>query len=98
MFHVSHVHDNPPLTRAQRLSRADTPDALTLVLARAFDRAWARYYGQGQGILSPDFARTALAKRLVQMAKDGVTDEESLTAGGLWYLDSISLDELGDLA
>jgi len=32
------------------------------------------------------------------MAKDGVTDEESLTAGGLWYLDSISLDELGNLA
>jgi hypothetical protein len=89
---------NPLLTRAQRVSRADTPDELKVVLARAFDRAWARYYGQGQGILSPDFARTALAKRLVQMAKDGVTDEESLTAGGLWYLDSISLDELGNLA
>ena len=88
---------NPPLTEAHGVSRADRPDELTLVLARAFDRAWARYYGKGQGILSPDFARSALAKRLVQMAKDGVTDEESLTAGGLWYLDSVSLDKLGNL-
>ena len=88
---------NPSLTEAHGVSQADTPDELTLVLARAFDQAWARYYGEGQGILSPDFARSALAKRLVQIAKDGVTDEESLAAGGLWYLDSVSLDELGNL-
>ncbi len=89
---------NRSLTEAHGGSRADTPsDDLTLVLARAFDRAWAQYYGQGQSILSPDFVRSALAERLVQMARDGVTDEESLTAGGLWYLDSVSLDELGNL-
>ena len=95
---MSVTFDQPLADEARMVSRADTPDELKVVLARAFDQAWARYYGQGQGILSPDFARTALAKRLVQMAKDGVTDEESLTAGGLWYLDSISLDELGNLA
>ena len=68
--------------RDQRGSRADSPDELTLALARAFDLAWAQYCGQGQGILSPDFARRALAKRLVKIAKEGVTDEEDLTAAG----------------
>ena len=50
------------------------PDELKLLLARAFDRAWARYYRPGQIRISPDDARTALANHLVQMAKEGVTD------------------------
>ena len=86
-----------PTPGAQRGSRVDAPE-LKMALARAFDRAWARYYGQGQGVLSPDFARAALAKRLVQIARDGVSDEDSLTAGGVWYLVSISPDRPGNLA
>ena len=35
-------------------------DELKLVLARAFDRAWARYYRPGRVRMSPDIARPAL--------------------------------------
>jgi hypothetical protein len=49
------------------------PDELKLVLARALDRAWARYYRRGQVRISPDVARLALANHLVQMARDGHT-------------------------
>jgi len=62
------------------------------LLARAFDRAWARYYRPGRTGITPDVARTALAKHLVQMAKDGVADEGELAAGGVLYLFSITLD------
>jgi hypothetical protein len=65
------------------------PDELKLVLARAFDRARARY--------SPDVARPALANHLVQMAKDGVTDEGKLAAGDVLHLFSITPDEPGNL-
>jgi hypothetical protein len=72
------------------------PDELKLVLARAFDRAWARYYRPGQIRISPDDARPALANHLVQMAKEGVTDEDELTASGVLHLLSITLDEPGN--
>jgi len=72
------------------------PDELKLVLARAFDRAWARYYRTGKIRISPDDARPALANHLVQMAKEGVTDEDELTASGVLHLLSITLDEPGN--
>ena len=74
------------------------PDELKLVLARAFDRAWARYYRPGQVTMSPDVARPALANHLVQMAKDGVTDEGKLAAGGVLHLFSITPDDHGNLS
>jgi hypothetical protein len=74
------------------------PDELKLVLARAFDRAWSRYYRPGRVRLSPDIARPALANHLVQMAKDGVTDEGKLAAGGVLHLFSITPDEPGNLS
>jgi hypothetical protein len=74
------------------------PDELKLVLARAFDRAWARYYRPGRVRISPEVARPALANRLVQMAKDGVTDEGRLAAGGVLHLLSITPDEPGNLS
>ena len=73
------------------------PDELKLVLARAFDRAWARYYRPGQIRISPDDARPALANHLVQMAKEGVTDEDELTSSGVLHLFSITVDEPGNL-
>ena len=72
-------------------------DELKLLLARAFDRAWARYYRPGRDTISPDIARPALATHLVQMAKDGVTDEDELATGGVLHLFSITPDEPGDL-
>jgi hypothetical protein len=73
-------------------------DELKLLLARAFDRAWGRYYRPGgRDTISPDMARPALATHLVQMAKDGVTDEGDLAAGGVLHLFSITPDDPGDL-
>jgi hypothetical protein len=60
-------------------------------LARAFDRAWAVYYRPGRLTLSQDIARTELARRLVQLSREGVRDEKSLTSGGLRYLNQIAL-------
>ena len=72
------------------------PDELKLVLARAFDRAWARYYRPGQVRISPDIARPALANHLVQLAKGGLTDEGKLAAGGVLHLFSITPGERGN--
>jgi hypothetical protein len=42
-------------------------------LARAFDRAWNRYYRASRtGAISESVARPALAKHLVALAKQGV--------------------------
>ena len=76
------------------MSEALDPD-LKLVLARAFDRAWARYYQPGRVTISQDVARPALASYLVQMAKDGVTEEGPLAAAGVLHLISLT-DELSD--
>jgi hypothetical protein len=81
----------PPRTESHRADTLGVSE-LELVLARAFDRAWARYYRPGRTGITPDVARTALAKHLVQMAKDGVADEGELAAGGVLYLFSITLD------
>ncbi len=74
------------------------PDELKLMLARAFDRAWARYYRPGRVRISPEVARPALANYLVQMAKDGVIDEDKLVAEGVQHLFSITPDEPGNLS
>ena len=60
-------------------------------LARAFDRAWDVYYRPGRLTLGPDIARTELARRLVELWKEGVRDEKSLVERGLSYLDQIAL-------
>jgi hypothetical protein len=72
-------------------------DELKLLLARAFDRAWARYYRPGRVTISPDVARPALASHLVKMAKNGVDDESKLAAGGVLHLISLTpLEEPGN--
>jgi hypothetical protein len=73
-------------------------DELKLLLARAFDRAWALYYRPGRVTISSDVARPALANHLVQMAKDGVTKEGQLAAGGVLHLISLTPEEPGDLS
>ena len=88
-----------PNLNPQSTERTDLLDAneLKLVLARAFDRAWARYYLPGRVTVSPDIGRAALAKHLVKMAKDGVVDESRLAAGGVLHLVSLTPEEPGDL-
>ena len=55
---------------------------ITRSLARAFDRAWDRYYHSGQLTLSRDVARIELAQRLVQLSKEGIRDEITLSRTG----------------
>jgi hypothetical protein len=64
---------------------------IRLSLARAFDRAWDRYYRSGRLTVSRDIARTELARRLVQLSKDGVRDENSLCIAGLNHLHDLTL-------
>src|SRR3981081_3502377 len=52
-------------------------DASIRSLARAFDRAWDSYYRSARLTVSQDIARTELARRLVQLSKEGVRDEGS---------------------
>ena len=60
-------------------------------LARAFDRAWGRYYRSGRLTVGQDIARTELARRLVQLSKEGIRDEGSLVQAGLSHLRQLAL-------
>jgi hypothetical protein len=64
---------------------------LTLLLARAFDRAWKDYYVPGRrSPISEEIARPSLGKHLVAMAKEGVKEEGALAKGGLLHLISLT--------
>jgi hypothetical protein len=62
-------------------------------LARAFDRAWEGYYRSSRETISQDVARTELARKLVQLSKDGVRDEARLSAAGLIHLHQLTIKE-----
>ena len=62
-------------------------------LARAFDRAWESYYRSGRVTVCQDIARTELARRLVQLSKEGVSGEERLASAGLIHLCQLALGE-----
>jgi hypothetical protein len=76
--------------RREHLMPEDEQDIRTS-LARAFDRAWGRYYRSGQLTVSQDVARTELARRLVQLSKEGIRDEGRLAAAGLSHLRQLPL-------
>jgi hypothetical protein len=59
---------------------------IRLSLARAFDRAWTRYYQAGRLTVCKDVARTELARLLVVLSKQGVRNETSLAAAGVKHL------------
>jgi hypothetical protein len=59
-------------------------------LARAFDRAWHGYYRAGRVTISEDVARTELARKLVQLSRNGVRDEWRLSAAALIHLHDIT--------
>jgi hypothetical protein len=67
-------------------------DASIRSLARAFDRAWDSYYRSARLMVSQDVARTELARRLVQLSKEGVRDEGSLAKAGLSHLRQLPLN------
>ena len=66
-------------------------DEFKLLLARAFDRAWKRYYRPSRvGAISASVARPALAKHLVALAKEGVVSVGALAEGGVRHLVSLT--------
>jgi hypothetical protein len=66
-------------------------DEFKLLLARAFDRAWKRYYRPSRmGAISEGVARPALAKYLIELAKAGVVSVDALAEGGLLHLISLT--------
>ena len=80
------------------MSQPTGQDDLTMVLARAFDRVWKRYYLPDRiGTISEEIARHSLAKHLVAMMKEGVKEEGALAAGGLLHLISLTPEMPGEL-
>lgn len=71
----------------------ETDPEMTRLLARAFDRAWDRYYRPGRVTIAPDVARPALANHLVEMAKQGTLEEGALAAAGLLHLISLTPEQ-----
>jgi hypothetical protein len=61
-------------------------------LARAFDRAWGSYYRSGQLTVGQDIARTELARRLVELSKEGIRDEGRLAEAGLSHLRQLTFE------
>jgi hypothetical protein len=65
---------------------------LPKVLIRAGRRAWELYReGNSSGIVEEDVAVSLLAKHLVVLAKDGMTEEEPLVAAALRFLIALAL-------
>lgn len=64
-------------------------------LARAFDRAWQGYYRSTKQTLSQDIARTELARRIVQLSREGVQDERALAKAGFYHLRDLGFWGIG---
>lgn len=78
------------------MSAATDQDDLPAILARAFVQAWQSYYVAGRReAISEEIARPALAKHLVVMAKEGVSEEATLAAAGLQLLNSLTTEPPG---
>jgi hypothetical protein len=72
------------------LPQPASQDDLTTLLTRAFSTAWKRYFLPDRiGRISEEVARRSLAIHLVSMVKEGVSDEETLAAGGVLHLVSL---------
>jgi hypothetical protein len=90
------IEDQGLPTQTPNMPRPADPNDIVVLLARAFDRAWAGYYRPGRFItLSEDAARSALATFLIQLAKDGVCKEDALAQSGLQHLISLTPEPWG---
>jgi hypothetical protein len=70
---------------------SEQPDDELKLLARAFDRAWKRYYRPSRiGAISESVARPALAKHLIALAKEDLVSFDALADGGFLHLISIT--------
>ena len=64
-------------------------------LARAFDRAWSGYYRSTKQALSQDIARAELARKIVQVSRQGEQDERALAKAGFYHLRDLSFWGIG---
>jgi hypothetical protein len=70
---------------------SERPDDELKLLARAFDRAWNRYYRPSRiGAISESVARPTLAKHLIALAREGVVSVDALAESGLLHLVSLT--------
>ena len=70
---------------------SDGPDDELKLLARAFDRAWKRYYRPSRiGAISTSVARPALAKHIIALAKEGLVSLDALAEAGFVHLVSLT--------
>jgi hypothetical protein len=67
-------------------------DEFKLLLARAFDLAWKRYYRPSRvGAVSASVAQPALAQHMVALAKkEGIVSVDALAEAGLLHLVSLT--------
>jgi hypothetical protein len=75
---------------ARKMPNDPSDSEITWLLAKAFDRAWDQYYLPGRITIAADVGRKQLAKRLVELAREGVRNESALAAGGLAHLVSLT--------
>jgi hypothetical protein len=69
-------------------------DRILTTLSAACATALAMgYYRSGRVTISRDVACTELARKLVQLSKEGVRDEGRLSAAGLVHLDQLALKD-----
>jgi hypothetical protein len=64
------------------------PEAITM-LAAAFDEAWDRLRQSGSECVRPAYARAMkeiLARRIIEMAQRGTTDQQELIAGATRFI------------
>jgi hypothetical protein len=81
----------PPRFLVTFVTMPEGPDEELKLLAKAFDRAWKRYYRPSRiGAISGSIARPALAKHLIALGKEGVVSLEALAEGGLLHLLSLT--------
>jgi hypothetical protein len=78
-----------------RLMSEPANNEFKLYLARAFDRAWKRYYRPSRiGAISASVARPALARHLIALAKEeGLVSVGALAEAGLLHLVSLTPEE-----
>ena len=74
--------------QSARPDPAFDPEAIT-VLAAAFDEAWDRLRQSGSECVRPAYARAMkeiLARRIIEMAQRGTTDQQELVAGATRFI------------
>jgi hypothetical protein len=66
-------------------------DELTLLLARAFDRAWNRYYQPSRRVTIEEASAGIHLAKQIKLAKEARFEEGNLAEGGVRHLVSLTM-------